>query len=148
MIFRLIYVSRGRNFDRHGLHVMGASAAVQNERTGITGALLLRDGWFIQLLEGDRAAVLKTLLRIDRDPRHSELRVVLSEDFARRLFPACWMALIESGALVDRVFAKVFGTSGFDPRRHTSEDFLRLFEALSAADLVALDAELDDVALV
>lgn len=52
----------------------------------LTGMLLFRDGRFFQTLEGARATVKKLLEKIERDPRHHDLRVVLTERIPARRF--------------------------------------------------------------
>lgn len=49
-----------------------------NRRAGVTGLMLFNGKRFLQLLEGEPAAVLATYERIKRDPRHFAL-VKLSE---------------------------------------------------------------------
>lgn len=63
-----------------------------NKRNGITGILIFKDGDFMQLLEGDRDAVLKTMERIEADSRHSHLIIVYDQPATERLFPNWSMA--------------------------------------------------------
>lgn len=57
-----------------------------NERVGVTGMLLYKDGDFMQLIEGEESAVRELFARIDRDPRHHGALVLLDEPAERRLF--------------------------------------------------------------
>lgn len=148
MTYRLIYVSRGKGLDSHALHAVGARAAAKNEEVGITGALIYRDGRFVQLLEGDHEAVARTMSRIDRDPRHFEVTIMLAETCADRLFPDSWMALIESRTIIDRVLQKMLRGLQFNPVQWPGADIRRFFEELSAEQLVALDVEPDDIGFV
>ncbi|ROS23323.1 FAD-dependent sensor of blue light [Rathayibacter sp. PhB127] len=63
-----------------------------NERLGLTGILLFRDGRFLQLLEGPDATLRERMAIIADDPRHAGLRVLLEEAPAQRLFPSWTMA--------------------------------------------------------
>lgn len=63
--------------------IMGASAR-NNPRLGLTGALTLERGWFMQVLEGPRSAVSAMLARITRDPRHTNLVIVDFREIAAR----------------------------------------------------------------
>lgn len=56
-----------------------------NERVGLTGMLLYRDGCFLQLLEGDREPVKATYERILADPRHRDQRLMLETEADERL---------------------------------------------------------------
>lgn len=48
-----------------------------NERAGITGMLLYKDGNFMQLLEGEKEAVLRLHKNIIVDPRHKGFLTLL-----------------------------------------------------------------------
>lgn len=50
-----------------------------NSREGLSGLLLHRDGRFLQVLEGPDAAVHERLAVIERDPRHTDLKVLADE---------------------------------------------------------------------
>lgn len=48
----------------------------KNEQSGITGALIFDSLWFVQILEGDREAVSRTLCRIVADQRHDAVTIM------------------------------------------------------------------------
>lgn len=52
------------------------SAVRHNLAQGITGMLLYANGTFIQVLEGEEAAVDETFARVERDPRHTGVFVI------------------------------------------------------------------------
>lgn len=62
-----------------------------NERDGLTGMLLYKDERFMQVLEGEKAAVMATFARIKSDPRHHDVIVLLEGELAERDFPQWWM---------------------------------------------------------
>lgn len=66
-----------------------------NSRDGITGALLHRDGNFMQCLEGEESAVRAAYGRIARDARHAGLLVLMDEPIAERAFPSWSMAHLQ-----------------------------------------------------
>jgi hypothetical protein len=94
MFERIVYVSRA---------VPGIGAAQtydiirhahnRNQARGLTGALLLLDGWFVQALEGEPFRLQPCFERIARDPRHEALSLRLQVQAEQRLFPDQWMAL-------------------------------------------------------
>lgn len=99
------------------------SARTNNRRAGITGALLVSGSAFAQVLEGPRAAVAATFARIQRDPRHRNVRQLIEEPIAARRFARWSMAyagLAEAGpsgfdlngihASADRIMAEAAGT--------------------------------------
>ncbi len=57
-----------------------------NQAMGITGLLLYNDSNFMQFLEGSKEAVLSLLAKIQSDPRHHHLVVVLHEEHSVREF--------------------------------------------------------------
>lgn len=57
-----------------------------NSEHDITGMLLYRDGRFIQVLEGPRAAVESLAARIEGDQRHHDVRILLTEPISQRSF--------------------------------------------------------------
>lgn len=63
-----------------------------NERSGLTGMLLHRDGRFMQVLEGPDDAVRDVFAVIAADDRHAEVRLLLDEAIEERAFPAWKMA--------------------------------------------------------
>jgi hypothetical protein len=61
-------------------------ARANNLRSGVTGMLLYCDGNFLQLLEGEDAAVEATFDRIRRNRRHTDVTVLLDEKVRERSF--------------------------------------------------------------
>jgi Sensors of blue-light using FAD len=86
-LLQLIYASRPFGYDDLTLSGILNSARLNNERDGITGALICREDLFLQLLEGPRPAVLAAFERIRRDDRHTEIITLISDDVETRLFP-------------------------------------------------------------
>jgi Sensors of blue-light using FAD len=70
-----------------------AAAQRNNERHGITGLLLYKDGNFMQALEGPDEAVIAAYDHICLDKRHRGLLVLLREEIAERRFPEWSMSL-------------------------------------------------------
>mgnify|MGYP000243181742 CR=1 FL=1 len=71
-----------------------ATAQASNARYGITGVLRYDGAYFLQVLEGPRAAVEATMARILRDPRHADVRITAQGPVTLRDFAAWNMALI------------------------------------------------------
>lgn len=88
MIYQIAYMSaaRPRMSDADVHDILRASTA-NNRRDGLSGMLLLLDGTFFQVLEGDKDMVEQTYHRIAKDTRHSALLRVLERDRAERDFP-------------------------------------------------------------
>lgn len=59
---------------------------VNNSRRKITGMLLYKDGCFMQVLEGPKAAVLERFKVISKDPRHTGILTLVQKPIEVREF--------------------------------------------------------------
>lgn len=62
-----------------------------NEKVGVTGMLLYKDGNFMQVLEGEEHAVRTLTEKIGRDPRHHKMIMLLEGSAESREFAGWWM---------------------------------------------------------
>lgn len=69
-------------------------AGVFNLSRRITGALLVDDDAFIQVLEGEASDVDNLMSRIFRDPRHRDVRILFDFPITARMWPSWQMAVI------------------------------------------------------
>ena len=69
-------------------------ARVNNAARGITGALLLYDGWFAQVLEGPESAVRAIFDRIADDKRHNGVELLDQGPVEKRVFERWAMAYV------------------------------------------------------
>ena len=84
----LIYVSRATaDLGADDLAALGEAAAAANAARGITGMLAYNGEHFMQLLEGQDAAVDELLARIVGDPRHRDLVVIRRDERPARECP-------------------------------------------------------------
>lgn len=74
-----------------------AVSRANNARDGLTGGLILTEGWFAQVLEGPRRAAEATFERIQCDGRHGCVVVLRSERIDARVFPDWSMAFAGGG---------------------------------------------------
>lgn len=78
---RLVYASRAeRLFFLDEFMAILEKSRDKNRQSGITGVLAYGDGYFMQILEGERRAVSQTYSRITRDSRHHQIELL---DFSR-----------------------------------------------------------------
>ena len=97
-LHRLVYVSRtawGAGDCEARAAAILLIAQRRNTQAGITGALLHSAEWYGQVLEGGIAGIEATFGRIDRDYRHSEIRVLRFECIEAREFAG--QAMAEAG---------------------------------------------------
>jgi hypothetical protein len=71
-----------------------------NERCGLTGMLLFKEGRFMQVLEGPEEDVRERYAVIAADPRHTDIRTLLDESIEVRRFPH-WSMGLPSHAAAD-----------------------------------------------
>ncbi|MBC7377802.1 MAG: BLUF domain-containing protein [Burkholderiaceae bacterium] len=91
------------------------SSARNNQRIGVTGALCLSNGIFLQQLEGDRDAVNALYHRILKDPRHKDPAILDFSEIVVRQFGTWSMGLIAAVQENRQLFLKHSTTSEFDP---------------------------------
>ncbi|MFF7682324.1 BLUF domain-containing protein [Microbacterium sp. NPDC007973] len=81
------YVSRAVDtFDDARLAELLGQSRRSNHEHDLSGMLLYRRGRFFQVLEGPKDAVDELMAKIRRDPRHDEIRVLLTEEIEERRF--------------------------------------------------------------
>jgi hypothetical protein len=86
-MYRLIYKSDSAVKMNWGIvgGILTASTR-NNQRSGLTGALLLGKRHFLQVLEGDFLEINETFQRISKDQRHRNIRIVSFEVIEQRQF--------------------------------------------------------------
>lgn len=87
-IIYVVYVSSsvGILTDDQVLDILRVSRR-NNERLGITGMLLYKDGNFMQVLEGTETAIRQVMTAITADPRHKGYLQLLKGSLEERQFP-------------------------------------------------------------
>ena len=84
---RVTYTSRvARSVRFEDAEEIARGSAVRNDALAVTGLLLYTPSHFIQVLEGEQAAVRSVLERIYADSRHSAIRLVLEQAIEHREF--------------------------------------------------------------
>lgn len=94
---RLTYISEyARYLTRAEVQKIGEISQENNARENITGALLVFDGKFFQILEGDESILDRTYERILRDNRHTNVRCLdVEKNIVSRRFPDWGMKTIQ-----------------------------------------------------
>lgn len=91
--YQIVYYSTATQaFSEQDLINLLTLANNYNKPLGITGCLVYAHGKFIQLLEGERQAVLDLFEKIKRDPRHNNVTVTVEMMVNQKLFPDWGMA--------------------------------------------------------
>lgn len=83
----LVYISSAvRLLEDRELQQLADACRRNNASHGITGMLLYKGGNFMQLLEGEEAAVLELYGVIQQDARHKDVTLIRSGELTQRNF--------------------------------------------------------------
>lgn len=134
--FRLMYRSRDRipaDTRRAELGTLFSQARSNNKRRGLTGALLLSEHWFVQVLEGDEQTVRALFERIERDPRHDTVSLLEAGTVGGRVFARWSMAKVAADGESD--IPLIAHTAGISPAagRGSTPEQDRMLDTMRAA---------------
>jgi hypothetical protein len=136
-LYALVYYSRNRVAKEPAaladeIQSILAASRRNNERAGVTGALMFNAGCFGQVLEGSLTAVEAVFERIQQDPRHGDVSLLGISRQDGRSFENWSMGFV--GASIDDAarFGSIGLESGYDPSRL---DGVELFRALKSMAL-------------
>jgi hypothetical protein len=110
----LTYISRANHSGRYkSEELAGEVARVSAERNrplDVSGALIFTTAHFAQILEGPSLSIETLMTKIERDPRHSLVRVLERRHVQTRMFPHWSMAYAGGPVALDEFMAKaIFG---------------------------------------
>jgi hypothetical protein len=140
MLTRLVYHSENHLGASDGkmirdLNTIMDASNRNNEKAGITGALIFDTLWFVQILEGEREAVSATLRRIAQDERHDNLVIMDTRPADRRLFGNWWMGLSFLRGDHAALYRKHNIGERLNPRIMTGEQAVALAQELAGVGL-------------
>ncbi len=95
----IAYVSHSNLLNSDEARAIAELAARKNRESDITGLLYCAGGTFLQFLEGEGQQLSKLLDKIEKDPRHNDVRYVCAKTIHQRFFPNWNMRYIESNEL-------------------------------------------------
>ncbi|MBM1104598.1 BLUF domain-containing protein [Aurantibacter crassamenti] len=92
-MFTLTYESHEvKRLSADEMKVLLENASEHNIKKEITGCLIYYKGRFIQILEGEKEAVLEIYEKIKIDSRHKKVHLFSQDDITNRTFPNWGMA--------------------------------------------------------
>ncbi len=95
-VFHLVYISHAaEDISYTDIRDILSVSRKNNAQENVTGLLIFREGYFLQLLEGSETAVKKILGQIMMDDRNHSLRVLIEAEGEQRLFEDWQMAFID-----------------------------------------------------
>lgn len=120
-LIRLVYASRSATAS-HAPHLgldpgvarILAKSRKNNARLDVVGGLLFGEGYFLQCLEGDARIVQNLYSKIEADPRHRDVTVLLQSSISTRTFGA-WSMKYVPGEQRLQGLLRQWGQSRFDP---------------------------------
>lgn len=133
-LFSLLYVSRSLVRGPEGeaaVEDIVRASLERNRQLGVTGALAFTGLHFSQVLEGTRDAVEALMASIDRDPRHTEVRIIQQGALEARRFETWALAYSGPFAFIDRTMKEAMDEA-LVPGRQRGFRLQELLEALCA----------------
>ena len=116
MLIQLTYASRtSKTLVPTDLAAILAASQRNNARVGVTGALCLANGIFLQQLEGDRIAVNQLYHRILADSRHRDPAILDFSEINSRKFTQWSMGSLSSLESNRAIYLKYSRSASFDP---------------------------------
>ena len=135
-LYRLVYYSRnavvgGETNLAAAITTILDKSRVNNQRVGVTGALMFNAGCFAQVLEGSRSAIEDVFERIQQDERHGDVSLLAFDPSPARVFDNWSMGFV--GASIDDAarYGSLVQDSGFDPATMTGESLLETLHRLA-----------------
>jgi Sensors of blue-light using FAD len=119
-LIQCVYASAAaRDFKTQELAELLKVARENNAKLGLTGMLLYAEGSFFQVLEGQADVVDALYAKIERDPRHDQMTLIIKEPIPKRHFDEWTMGFYK----VSRAeLAGMSGVNDFFGRDRTGVD--------------------------
>lgn len=94
-----------------GLEEILLDARAGNNARDITGILVYVDGVFLQIIEGDREAVLQLMTSLGKDSRHNSIKIIHEAEIEERTFASWRMAYLDATPEQMAAWAGLSGTA-------------------------------------
>lgn len=112
---RLIYTSKHLGLKPEVMDRILQKSRANNVRDLVTGALIVGQNDFMQLIEGSRFEIGKCFMRIMNDKHHHDIQIISCGDVAQRLFHEWDMHLIKISRIKDEILSTYKIDGIFDP---------------------------------
>jgi len=133
--YRLIYASHVapvcQDDLKAGLTDIVTRSIVKNRAARVTGLLIAHKGWFVQALEGPRAAVEALFTTIAADPRHHHALPLFQSEVEARLFEQWSMCARVLTGTDEAVLAALNPKAPFDPTKAPERTLMRLLSTVA-----------------
>jgi Sensors of blue-light using FAD len=133
MLTRLIYASEPTDaLTPSAVQHIVDGARSNNTRQHLSGLLAFDSQFFLQVLEGDRAALSALFGRIAADPRHRRIELLEVTPVHERRFAHWSMGFAAADAAHGELFLRFGGSPRFEPYALTAAGALGLLEAMAS----------------
>ena len=112
---RLVYTSKHRLLNPSVIDKILQKSRANNVRDYVTGALIVGESHFMQLIEGGRLEIGKCLMRIMQDKSHYDIQIISCGDVAQRLFQEWSMHLIKASRIKEEIMSGYKIDGAFNP---------------------------------
>ena len=112
---RLIYTSRHKGLSAAVIDNILEGSRANNVRDVVTGALVVGEDSFLQLLEGSRSAIGRCFLRIMQDKRHQDIQIISCGAERRRMFQAWNMHEITAANIKKDILSVYLVNGDYNP---------------------------------
>ncbi|TPQ46052.1 hypothetical protein C2U72_26080 [Prosthecomicrobium hirschii] len=97
------------------------SCTTYDNASGLSGALLFNERYFLQSMEGERSLLTNQIIKIAEDQRQSGLTVVSFTPIASRIYPGWTVAYAGHNDAMDSLYFRHSVIGELDPIRMTRE---------------------------
>ncbi|WP_340588216.1 BLUF domain-containing protein [Erythrobacter alti] len=126
----MAYISTAAKLDDEDIKDILVTAVRNNQAQGITGFLLYNGRNFLQLVEGESAALMSLFARLSVDPRHSGMVITSDLSVSGRCYPDWQMKLLGWHSDVDTRREEIGAAIGTDLNEEVRR-FIMNFAALN-----------------
>lgn len=130
-LIHIIYASHHGGTSVSAVEDILMKSRANNIRDGITGALIVSEEDFVQLLEGDRTAVAKCFMRIMMDSRHQNIQVLFAGDAEQRLFQGWSMYAVNAFKIRKDILSRHMIDGSFNPAGMSGTAVREIYQLLS-----------------
>lgn len=137
MLVRCLYASQpASKVDDALLNGILEQSRKNNPSIGVTGLLCVSASHFIQVIEGGRSEVAGILTSIMRDPRHTNVQILVYEEILERRFANWTMGQVNPDKLNPTLLLKYFTRPEIDPFSVSGAATLALLSDLVSAGAI------------
>lgn len=131
MLTRLIYAStKTEHWNDKELEQLIVQAQERNTREFITGILVFNRKYFMQCIEGDRAAISNLYARILHDKRHQNVQVIAFDEIDGREMEQWTMCYVPDRHITRELVLKYSSVTDFNPYDMTANGALAFIRHL------------------